>query len=187
MSNLFISPHNDDETLFGAFTLCREAADIQVVVVFDGHVQASRGEPVTWVERRLETEAALRELGVVKKPAFAGFRDDAPNWGMTREYVGRLVNKLSPGKIYAPYPEVAGHDQHNNIGRIATAAAREQDCSLIPYLTYTTQGKSTRGNIVEPEPDHIIRKLRALACYKSQITVVNCREHFMRGLHEYYA
>ena len=43
MSNLFISPHNDDETLFGAFTLCREAADIQVVVVFDGHVQASRG------------------------------------------------------------------------------------------------------------------------------------------------
>lgn len=189
MSNLFISPHNDDETLFGAFTLCREAADIQVVVMFDGYVQATRGEPVTWEERRAETVAALKELGVVKPPIFAAFGDDAINWNHVHNYVRCFSRSLQPSDIaYIPLCEYNGHEQHNRLSEICTTHFNAQaEVRIQQYTTYTTMGRSIGSIRIHPQPDWVIRKLRALACYKSQITVENCREHFMRGLHEYYA
>jgi len=189
MSNLLISPHCDDESLFCAFTLCREAADIQVVVVFDGHIQAARGEAVTWPERRAETERALWELGVKKDPIFLGYSDNAVSLLAIDNHMGHLSTTLKPGDtVYFPWQEPGGHEQHNLIGSICESNfGRWEGVLMKHYLTYTRHGKSTGGKEVIPEPDWIILKLRALACYKSQITVANCREHFMRGLHEYYA
>ena len=183
MSNLAIIPHNDDETLFLAFTLCREAADIQVVVIFDGYVQAARGEPVTWQQRREETAAALKELGVVKPPVFAGFSDQTPDWGGIRKFLLDLSHEHAFPIVYAPLEEPNGHYQHNMVRR----AALGYFDYVQSYTTYTTASKSVGSTPVIPEPDWVRRKLRALACYRSQIEVANCREHFMRGLHEYYA
>ena len=183
MTNLALIPHNDDESLFLAFTLCREAADIQVVVIFDGYVQAQRGEPVTWQQRREETVAALKELGVVKPPMFAGFSDQTPDWGRIGQFLLALSHEQAFPTVYAPYEEINGHYQHNMVGRAALGYFDHVE----PYTTYTTEGKSIGTRPVIPEASWVTRKLRALACYQSQIQVENCREHFMRGLHEYYA
>jgi hypothetical protein len=42
---VFLSPHHDDETLFGAFTLLRERP--LVVIVTDSYVQFNRGDGIT--------------------------------------------------------------------------------------------------------------------------------------------
>lgn len=184
MSNLAIVPHSDDEALFLAFTLCRESADIQVVVIFDGYVQAQRGEPVTWQERREETRAALKELGVVKPPIFAGFSDATPDWKSVQQWILDLAVSLTPHTVYRPLAEIGGHEQHNLVSQCAGVINSPR---TIDYTTYTKHGKSTGARPVPCTGDMIRRKLRALACYRSQIEVANCREHFMRGLHEYYA
>jgi LmbE family N-acetylglucosaminyl deacetylase len=72
---IFISPHNDDETLFGAFTILRTLP--LVVVVFDSYAQEQRGNPVTWRQRRAETLAACEILGV--RAIFLGFSDADPS------------------------------------------------------------------------------------------------------------
>jgi LmbE family N-acetylglucosaminyl deacetylase len=182
MGNLFISPHNDDECLFGAFTLCREAADIQVIIVFDGYIQAQRGEQVTSEERRIETVNALKELGVVKPPVFLGFRDDLPDWPAVLLRLERLNEIYKPVWTYIPWQEPNGHTQHNGVGHCAENVFDR--CKH--YTTYSTAGRTTGRTRITPEPDWIIRKLRALSCYSSQIHIANCREHFMRGLEEYY-
>jgi LmbE family N-acetylglucosaminyl deacetylase len=184
--NLLISPHNDDETLFAAFTLCRERETIWVVVVFDGYVQALRGEPVTHLERRAETVAALKELGVVNPPIFGGFNDAEPDWVLrVGNFLRALKNNIDPTIVYVPQWETSGHEQHNVLCSLVTSVWMTG--AVIKYTTYTTAGKSVGRREIHPEPDWAVRKLRALACYRSQITVENCREHFMRGLHEYYA
>lgn len=58
---LLISPHNDDETLFAAFTIMRERP--VVLVVFDSEVQVLRGfADCDAVTRRNETMHAMAEL-----------------------------------------------------------------------------------------------------------------------------
>lgn len=185
--NLFISPHNDDETLFGAYTLCRERETIQVVIVFDGYVQIARGHTTaTHLQRREETRAALRELGVVASPIFLEFNDTDPDpWKEVRLQFMKLRSAFDPVTVYAPYvePHGLGHPQHDAVGNIAMLVWNQ---SVRRYLTYSTQGKSrSLGSQQTPEPDWIIRKHRALACYKSQVEVPNCREHFERDLREY--
>jgi LmbE family N-acetylglucosaminyl deacetylase len=181
--NLLISPHNDDETLFTAFTLCRERETIQVAVVFDGYVQALRGEPVTHIERRAETVAALKELGVVSPPIWGEISDAAPDCLAIDHFFRHLKNNIDPVTVYVPQWESGGHEQHNMVCSMADGVWGR----TVHYMTYTTAGKSIGSKEVLPEPDWVVRKLHALACYRSQITVANCREHFMRGLHEYYA
>src|SRR5262245_21395624 len=73
---LFLAPHNDDETLFGAFTLQRERP--VVLILYDSYVQVNRG--AAWCDaetRREETRKAARILlGDGATVRFCGFRDD---------------------------------------------------------------------------------------------------------------
>lgn len=181
--NLFLSPHNDDETLFGAFTIQRVKP--LVAVVFDSYVQAQRGNVVTWRQRRNETQNALAELGVGDDVRFLGMRDDV----FTTNEIGDLLGQLgSFDRVFAPALELTGHAHHDVVALVA-------DCiwpgRVTHYLTYTrTGGKSISANRVPVESgEWVRRKLRALACYESQIDIerLGCREHFLRDLHEYYA
>lgn len=176
---LFVAPHNDDEVLFGCFTILREKPT--VLIVFDGHVQARRGASVTATQRRAESVMAMNILGV---PAvrFLGLRDDDPT--VTVEQVRRRIEGMGAEEIYAPAFEPNGHHQHN---LVASA------CNDLPvakrYLTYTPAGKSTSAHEV-PILDGawIALKLRALACYASQLDPrLGCRPHFLRDQREYYA
>lgn len=178
---LFFAPHNDDEVLFGAFTIMRE--NPLVVIVFDGYVQAERdGAPVTAAQRRAESLAALRELGAAP-PMFLGFRDTDKVCGALPDAIADLIRKSKPEAVYAPAIEDGGHDQHNLVGKLVAEAFS----GTRHYMTYTrTRGKST-GVPVRPGPGFLQRKLRALACYDSQIGLANCREHFLRDQNEYLA
>jgi LmbE family N-acetylglucosaminyl deacetylase len=181
---LFVSPHNDDETLFGAFTLLREQP--LVVVVFDGWVQAQRGLGVTAEQRRAETRAACAILGV--EVEFLGFSDANPPCEQTLydQLNGRYRNA---DVVYAPATESGGHGQHNLVSSasswLVANANRREYC-----LTYTKAGKSTSERKVAIEdPKWIGLKLRALACYESQFDPrLGCQPHFIgRSLEEYYA
>jgi len=179
--NLFFSPHCDDESLFGCFTIQRE--NPLVVVVFDGRIQQKRGLPVTAQDRRNETIFALQEIGALA--LFMGYSDADDDPPSLKDNIRALIERHKPEKVWAPAIEKDGHVQHNLVGRLVAEAFPATQ----GYLTYTrTGGKSTNGKPVPIEPGMIQRKLRALACYTSQIDIVaNCREHFLRDLKEYYA
>lgn len=178
--NLLFAPHNDDESLFAGFLIQREKP--LVVIVFDGHIQAKRGEPVTARQRRAETLEALKEMGSLP-PLFMGYSDVDDNPPSLKEALLALINRHNPQRVWAPAVEQKGHTQHNLVGRLVA--------DLFPaaehYLTYTRGGGKSRGAEVKPEPEMISRKLRALACYSSQMQIANCRDWFMGDIREYLA
>lgn len=178
--NLFLSPHNDDEVLFGAFTLMRDSP--LVVIVFDGHVQGLRGAPITANQRRSESISALRELGV-SPPMFLGYPDTEDRPKSLLASLRHLADRHAPELVYAPAVEANGHAQHNYVGELA----KQIFPKVQHYMTYTRTGGKSTGSPVNPEPWMVWRKMRALACYESQITLDNCREHFLRDIREYYA
>lgn len=178
---VFLSPHDDDHALFGAFTCIREKPT--VVVVFDSYVQKERGLPITREQRLSETDRACEQLGC-KLPIRLGFRDTDLSVSPMKIWLrlDEMAVGLSNRTIYAPADEPNGHPQHN---MVSVAAGRD----AIKYLTYTTAGKSTSPREVKIEdPRWIAMKLRALACYESQfLPAAGCVEHFIgRSLQEYY-
>lgn len=192
---LFLSPHNDDETLFGAFTIQQHQP--YVVVVFDSFLQPSRGaQGCGAVARRLETVNALDALGQQDHSrAFLGLRDDrdaAEDKIRAELELFRTLRESSrhPERIehvWIPAWEENGHEHHNLVGRVASDVFH--DISRTSYLTYTTQGKSRSASEVRPRSgEEIARKLRALACYTSQLQLddrLGCWPHFVNDLREY--
>ena len=179
---LFLSPHNDDETLFGAFTIMRERP--QVCVVFDSFVQPLRGVSGCQCDiRRAETFAALRELVGTPGASFIGLSDAED---CHPSALAKIVLSRFPGAshVWAPAFHPDGHAQHN---AVALAADSAFPGKVTHYLTYTRNGGKQRGGTEIP-PSDIARKLRALACYGSQLEMdprLGCWPHFMRDLSEY--
>jgi LmbE family N-acetylglucosaminyl deacetylase len=156
---VFLAPHGDDETLFGAFTLLQHKP--HVIVCCD------RG-----ITRLAETAAACALLGVT----FEQWHDP----------VDELVYVLEERRydtIYAPKPEVDGDADHNAIGRMVE---QRFGASARLYMTHTTAGKS-KGRPVPYELPWIGLKLRALACYASQYGHPSRAPHFLRSQEEFYA
>lgn len=161
MTAIFLSPHHDDETLFGAFTLLRERP--LVVVVYDG------GR-----EREAETDAAMEILGC-----------EVEHWRIPTDEPGLMAATLSrraAGTVYAPRRMGGGQPEHNEVSRQAQLAHGDR---VIHYLTYTDAGKSTNGTPVPYEPEWVPLKLRALACYPSQSGHPSHAPHFIRDQTEY--
>jgi LmbE family N-acetylglucosaminyl deacetylase len=184
VKKVFLSPHNDDETLFGAFTIMQNYQDIEVVVVYDSFVQVSRGhEASTATVRRNETLAALALMGVSgKQVTFLGMRDDDP---CRHQDITPLLEPWRQYQIYAPLYEIDGNKHHN---AVAYAVTRNAFDNVTRYLTYTSAGKSTSGNQVHPRHGVDVRmKFAALLCYRSQFMVPDCVPHFMRSQEEFRA
>ena len=178
---LFLSPHNDDETLFGAFTILREKP--LVVIVFDSHLQFDRGTGVTAIQRRTESMNAMIALGMMP-PKFLGFSDAEAIEPAIEAAFARLGRFEM---VYAPADEEQGHAQHNLVARLADRVFDP----VTHYLTYTrTRGKSASDHPVPIEKgEWIAAKLRALACYGSQHAIdsrLGCWPHFLRDQTEYY-
>ena len=178
---LFLAPHNDDETLFGAFTLLREKP--LVCIVYDSQVQRKRGLPITVDERRDESERACTILGC--SVGFLGVPDDAL---LTPDTIALGVGVRYPkvSELWAPAFEPGGHDQHNVV---ALAAAR-LGVKTTYYTTYTREHGRTKGREVPIEnAKWIALKLTALACYRSQHTLdprAGCWPWFIGDQREYY-
>lgn len=159
MPSVFLSPHPDDETLFGAFTLLRHRPT--VVVALDC------GD-----ERMMEAHQAVSLLGCrfVQWP----FLESDPDW----DAVAVALADLPDGPVFAPALVEDGNPDHNRIAELAPVGS-------IRYLTYTAAGKQTDGVEVAYEPEWIGLKHQALACYPSQFAQPGRAEHFMRDIREY--
>lgn len=154
---VFLSPHNDDETLFGAYTLLRYRP--RVVVVLRSYVEEKWNPPgPTFEVRERETAAACEILGVEWEQW--PIRDDAPDW----DEVERRFTNFRAEHVFAPWVEPGGHPHHNAIGTIAARVFP----AITWYTTYTHARGRTTGIEVVPEPGWEEIKRRALACYPSQ-------------------
>ncbi len=185
---LFLSPHNDDEVLWGSFTLMREKP--LVVIVYDGYVQAKRGARITYTQRRQESCIAMNALGM-PDPKFLGLRDDAMY--TPGDIVFRLRSMVDVDQkfdaVYSPIYHNDGHDQHNVV---ALAAGMLHANTYPRYATYTRNGgkQRTAHEVLPLDGEMIRRKHTALACYESQysmdVTVsLGCWPHFMDDIREY--
>lgn len=166
---LFVSPHNDDETLFGAFTLMREKP--LVVIVTDSYIQPNRGDKgCSARERREETSRAMRLLGC--PVFFAGLRDDTLDAGSV---VSLLASFEGFEMIYAPSFQ-GGNVQHDMISSIAMQVFGPK---LVTYTTYTKTELYTKGEIeIIPTSEENELKHQALWCYQSQINLSSTKPHF---------
>lgn len=179
---LFLAPHNDDETLFGAFVVQRDRA--HVVTVLRSHYQQRRwpAEDNSFQRRELETGHAIRELGATWTQL--QHNDRRPDWNAVR---AELATYSGPewSRVYAPLPEPAnGHEHHDKIGRLAFDLFGLDRVRLYP--TYSRTGGRTKVGVrVDPTAAEIAGKLRAMACYGSQIENWLCRPHFLGPLDEY--
>jgi LmbE family N-acetylglucosaminyl deacetylase len=179
---LFLSPHNDDEALFGAFTILREQP--LVIVVFDSFVQVAAGNPeCNWKARRNETASALAILNPHGEVRFLGIPDDRSVISWTD-----FENAMEPFRhdvehVYAPAIEDGGHQQHNLVGKFADHFFHDR---VTHYMTYTNRGKSTSNKVVPFSPRWLSLKLNALSCYETQTNLPSTRDHFLRDQHEYY-
>lgn len=165
--SIFLSPHNDDETLFGAFTLLREKP--LVVVVTDGYIQAGRGERVAAMERRFETRQAMDILGC--SVLFGGIRDTE----LTREALERAFKQLyTKDVVYAPKPYPNGNPHHNLVGEVASLFP-----NVVYYATYFKDNLYEIGDVeVKPTEEELRLKQQALQCYDSQLKLPSTRPHF---------
>jgi LmbE family N-acetylglucosaminyl deacetylase len=174
---LFLSPHNDDEVLFGAFTILREKP--LVVIVTDSVVQEKRGYGIRAIDRRAESNRAMKAL-MMPPPVFLRFGDETPAWDLIIE---RLQEFNPVEHVWAPAIEDGGHPHHNKVGEIADMLWPHR---VTHYLTYTVRGKSTSGKRVKFYPFWVELKLRALLQYGSQMGHESNMDHFLREQYEYY-
>lgn len=194
---LFLSPHNDDETLFGAFTIMRERPE--VCIVFDSFVQPSRGiSGCDMLIRRRETVRALSALtlmldwhGAIKnqavEPRFLALSDEL---NYAPEALARCLGTYRDvaEEVWIPAVEPDGHLQHNLVGQVGLEVF--SNAKVHRYLTYSRRSGKSRGGVevLSRSGDEIARKLRALACYTSQLQMdprLGCWPWFMGDLKEY--
>lgn len=181
--NVFLSPHNDDETLFGAFTILRHRP--AVIVVFEGHPRS--GDPET---RKMETSRALDILGAAKYEQWliqqeaADLRECSAEKHRELEIAFRALDEREhPTIVWAPAISPCGNAEHIAVGRVALAVFGKR---VQPYHTYWAGQKVIQQNKPVPyEPAWIGYKHLALECYRSQFEKAG--RHFMEDLREWYA
>lgn len=177
MLKLFIAPHNDDETLFGAFTLMREHP--LVVIVTDSWIQKNRGEDITADQRWEETKQAMEILGcsVIR----LGIRDDVIDEYQINEKLSRFAGFET---VYAP-AILGGNPHHDMIGKVAQKVFGDR---VKLYSTYTKENLWVPGVYeVTPTPEELALKERAMACYKTQLQVNAKHFDAVRGQKEGFA
>lgn len=164
----WIAPHNDDEALFGAYTLIRHKPI--VIVVTDSFIQPERGDVGCDAEtRRRETIEAMKIAGC--PVFFLGIRDTE----LTEEVLRERLIGLRPEKVYAPAIQ-GGNHQHDLVGKVCKDLFGER---CVQYTTYTkTELYTTGKTAITPTAAEKGIKGKMLACYQSQLYNPATRPHF---------
>ena len=172
--NLYFSPHNGAETLYGAYTLMVHQP--RVIVVLRSFMQEYWNPSVTYQTREAETDAAMRYLGIDWTQW--DHPDDTPNWYEIEQDM-RACDGDDLDIVYAPEVVDHGHPHFNWIGALADEIF---DNRVIHYCTRTT------SKLCFPvTPDLEQRKIRALAYYQSQVSHPYVYDLYERSLDEFYA
>ena len=108
---IFLAPHNDDESLFGAYTLMRLKP--LVIVVTDSYIQPDRGDlSCSAQNRRKETIEAMALVGC--PVVFLGIKDNE----LTEDNLRERLKLFNPETIYAPAVQ-GGNAHHDLVGKVA--------------------------------------------------------------------
>ena len=169
-------PHNDDDSLFLAYTLLREKP--LVVICTDSYIQYERGDQITAEQRRNETREAMKILGC--PVIFLGIKDTE----LTGDILENVFRYFKADVVYAPAVQ-GGNGQHDIVGQVAQLVFPK----VVQYTTYTKTELWTEGSKeIIPTQAEIDLKNRALDCYASQINLGSTAPHFeaVRGKSEYY-
>jgi LmbE family N-acetylglucosaminyl deacetylase len=170
MRAALLVPHADDETLFASSFIMRYDPDIYVCYL-------PRGEDERET-RKNELQDALKELhgdygytwigGYEGEPALRSLEERLINWRPPPSFLDRKRHAVYYDHIIAPCPYEDGNVEHNLVGALAIKIYGPAYVTL--YHTYgCSQGRVRLDNEVVLEPSEVSRKLRALACYRSQI------------------
>jgi LmbE family N-acetylglucosaminyl deacetylase len=185
---LVIAPHADDETIGAGGTLARHAADgdeVHVAVV-TGHGDEGP-HPLwprsLWDKIRGEAKKAMDILGVHQlhfEELPAAMIADTPVHRVNKT-IGALVEKIAPAVLYVPFLFDL-HKDHREIFHAtsvawrtstkAGGAIREVYCYEVQSETHWNAPYVEAGFLPNTWVDisaHLDTKLRALACYESQI------------------
>lgn len=174
---ILLAPHNDDETLFAAFTIMRHKP--LVIVCTDSVIQFKRGDGVTADQRRQETSDAM---GILKaKFKFAGIKDDELTEDNLIEYLLRFEKA---DHVFAPAVYENGNPHHNIVGRVAAKLWPER---VTFYATYQKHDITLTGNVlVIPSQEEAALKNEALLKYPSQWRLNRAHFDAVIGKGEYY-
>lgn len=202
MNTLLLAPHYDDEILFASYAIMQSLPDIAwAFAPFDYHEQE---------ERRIESEMALEQLlgdGHGLTLGWLGGCEGEEMHSLTEQLVGLAAPTsplAEPGErprnflkrydhIIAPMIEPENeHSEHNACGEAAFLAFGPEPHRITYYATYQrgrTRAATYGGSPFEPTTSMIQRKLRALACFGSQIEHPQRRPWFydMLDMREWYA
>lgn len=168
---LFLSPHSDDETLFGAFSIVRYKPHVVIA-------NPSSGDYGSTEDRLQESRAAVAILGGRSVEQWTG---DTP-----REDMRAIDARLRPSIVFAPSTN-ASHPDHVELGELA---AEIFGARLLAYHTYKIKDVDDVGKVRDGQPvpfEHawIDLKRRALECYKTQREHPRARIFFDLDLAEY--
>jgi len=174
---IFLSPHNDDEALYGSLTLIRYRP--LVIIVTDSFIQPLRGDVNCDAEtRRKETIAAMKLVGC--PVLFMGIPDNE----LTEETLRERLQGLNPETIYVPAIQ-GGNVHHDIVGKVGLEMFGKK-CER--YTTYTKTELWTKGNYeLTPTHTEVELKNKMLDCYKSQLQLPSTKPHFdsVRGKSEW--
>ena len=179
MTDLLLSPHNDDEALFASYIALRERPKV-IVCLLGGR---KKDYPLP-TERAAESRTAMRILGCEFEQLW--FACDPAQWDLVEL---RLREEPEPDRVWVPTPEPGGHSHHNKLARVAHDIWPGK---LSYYSTYRCEEtgwpvRTTHGHPVNVDPAWPTLKRQALDCYRTQIARAGTRMHFERSLDEYEA
>jgi LmbE family N-acetylglucosaminyl deacetylase len=184
---LVVAPHADDETLGVGGTIARHVAegyDVHVAVV-TGH--GEEPHPLwprsLWDGIRAEAREAMAVLGVKHlyfEEVPAVLVAEQPAWKLNNT-IGGLVDKIQPDVLFVPFP-FDMHKDHREIFHSLSVAWRPHSptgrkikqvyCYEVQSETHWNAPYLEAGFLPNTWVDisaHLETKLRALACYASQI------------------
>lgn len=166
---ILISAHNDDESLYAAYTLMRIKP--LVIVCTESFIQPERGDFGCDAEtRRNETIAAMKLVGC--PVVFLGIKDTE----LTEEILSERLKYFNPETVYIPALQ-GGNPQHDMVNRVAMKLFGRKRCEQ--YCTYTpTELYTTGGWELTPSLAEIELKNKMLDCYKSQLQLPSTAPHF---------
>lgn len=197
---LVFAPHPDDETI-GAGELIQQArgagAQVRVVFATDGD---NNPLPQLWLERRLwigpddrrrwglrrraEATAALRILGVTEA-VFLGWHDRSLRGLLSGDpsavaTIGAAIDTFEPTCVVHP-AQRDRHPDHSALAAMVELVMRRSG-STASRLAYIVHGpRSTQpGWHVRPDSARYERKVRALQCHETQLSL--SRRRMMRWI-----
>lgn len=155
-----------------------------ITVLSDATYQQSRFG-ILKEQRMNENGQALFWLQASDEWRLLNFSDENPDWKQVEDHLFMLDAAHLPEIVLAPMYEVGGHCQHN---ALALAAIEVFGGRCRGYATYKRGHTRTQTDFEVPhEPEWPAKKLRAMACFASQINLANTRPWFSNWDREFMA